>query len=836
MAPAKPPGMHDPNGDEATSALFKKFFSISPDGIVLLDNNDRILKANPAFLSLFGYSKKEIIGQPINSLIVDPAFHEEASELSRRALDSRVVHHEALRCRSNGDLINVEIIGTPLMLEDRQVGIYAIYRDITARRQAEDLLEQSEAKHRTIVECMSDGYFEIDLAGNLLFYNHALAQVFDIEPEALAALNIRERFDEETSARLYREFNRIYHDRHPDSRVTWQFNSSDGQLRHLEASVSLVAGQRGQPVGFRGVVRDVTERIEALKALRHSEELFQLVTENTGQLVYDYDIASGRIDWSGAVESVLGVCRARAEHFDIDQWTERLHPDDRARSLKLLTDTARNGEPYRIEYRIRRRGNDYIHVEDRGAYLCDDQGQAVRLVGTMTDITPRKRQEEAIAYQANHDALTGLANRFRFEETVNRLSHDATGSGRVHTFLYMDLDQFKVVNDTCGHNAGDELLRQITDRIGKLVRRDDLLARLGGDEFGLLLLDCDTASGTRIAEKIIAGINAFQFHWQEHHFSIGISIGLVALDGSLDFVALLKAADQACYVAKDQGRNRYHIYHEDDRILRQRSAELKAVADVNSAIAENRFDLHVQRIVDLHDQQALPGHEILLRMRNRQGELIPPGEFILGAERYNRMPELDRWVVDHALEHIGRLAREQPTESQHWYSINLSGTTVDDAAFGRFVRQALERHQVDPTRICFEITESAAITHHRNALRFFHSVRAMGCRVMLDDFGSGLSSFAYLKMLPIDFIKLDGSLVNDIAESNFSQAIVRAIHDVARVLEIPLIAEHVESQDELDQLRVIGVEYAQGFLLHHPEPWLRHEPAPAKAQPRQTGS
>ncbi len=804
---------------EAKSALFEKFFSISPDGIVLLDNRDRILEANPAFLTLFGYKFDEVLGRPINELIVDPAFHEEATELSHRALAADVVHREALRCRKNGDLISVEIFGTPLMLDKRQVGIYAIYRDITARRQAEDLLEQSEAKHRTIVECMNDGYFEIDLAGNLLFYNLALARAFDIDPDRMASLNVRSHFDAETSAHLYREFNRIYREADNDSRVTWQFLPSDGKQRHLEASVSLVVAEHGEPVGFRGVVRDITDRVEALKALRHSEELFRLVTEHTGQLVYDYDLSTGHIDWSGATSSVLGMCRAQAATLNIDRWAERLHPDDRARALELLTNTGRSGKPYRIEYRLRRRGDDYIHVEDRGAYLLDDEGRPVRLIGTLTDITQRKRQEEAIAYQANHDALTGLANRFKFEQKVNELSRDATRSGRTHTFLYMDLDQFKVVNDTCGHNAGDDLLQQVSEQIGGLVRRDDLLARLGGDEFGLLLIDCDAKAGVRIAEKIIADINAFRFDWNEHRFSIGISIGMVALDGSLDFVDLLKAADQACYVAKDQGRNRYHVYHEEDRILRQRSAELQAVADVSAAIAESRFELHVQRIFDLHDEDALPGQEILLRMRNRMGQLIPPGEFILGAEKYNRMLDIDRWVVDHALEHIGRLARED--HPQGWYSINLSGGTVDDSGFGEFVCGALRRHEVDPSRVCFEITESAAITHHRNALRFIHSVRAMGCRVMLDDFGSGLSSFAYLKLLPVDFIKLDGTLIHDLARSDFSQAVVQAIHDVARALDIPLIAEHVETRDELRQLRTIGVEYAQGFLLHKPEPWVR---------------
>ncbi|QOC22546.1 EAL domain-containing protein [Wenzhouxiangella sp. AB-CW3] len=695
MTPAPPTSNSPDSKDEAASALFRKFFSISPDGIVLLDNDDRILKANPAFLQLFGYAIDEVLGRPINELIVDPGNSHAAKDLSRRALNAEVVQQEARRLRSDGTAIYVEIFGTPVMIDERQVGIYAIYRDIS-------------------------------------------------------------------------------------------------------------------------------DRVKALHALRHSEELFQLVTEHTGQLVYDYDLETGIIDWSGAVRSVLGLSRSGTRRFNIDRWAERLHPEDRKRCVHLMEQTERSGEPFHVEYRLRRLGDEYIHVEDRGAYLHDEPGQPTRLIGTLTDITQRKAQEEAIAYQATHDALTGLANRFRFEEAVNQLGRIATDTGREHTLLYMDLDQFKVVNDTCGHNAGDELLRQISDRIDELVRPEDLLARLGGDEFGLLLVDTDTEQGARTAEKIIAAVNSFRFNWQEHRFTIGISIGLVALDGSLDFIDLLKAADQACYAAKDQGRNRFHIYHEQDRLLRQRSAELAAVADVGAAIAEKRFELHAQRIVDLLDDRSSHGYEILLRMRDRRGELIPPGEFILGAERYGRMNELDRWVVEHALQRIGEQDHSAGTTSAGapWFSINLSGITVGDTGFGDFVCEAVKRHKVDPTRICFEITESAAITHHRHAVRFFNTVRAMGCRVMLDDFGSGLSSFAYLKTLPIDFIKLDGSLIHDLGRSDFSHAIVRAIHDVARALHIPLIAEHVETPEVLDQLNAIGVEYAQGFLLHRPSPWL----------------
>lgn len=815
-----PPGRPEDHADQATLALFREFFRISPDGIVLIDNNDRVLKANPAFLEMFGYPLEEVIGQAINDLIVDPAVHEEASELSHQALDGKEVRHEGLRRRRNGDLINVEIFGTPLMLDRRQVGIYAIYRDITARRQAEDLLEQSETKHRSIIESMHDGYFEIDLAGNLIFSNDALTRIMGFRSEVPEALNTFEYFDAETGSTLYEQFNRIYRTGRADSGVAWHFTTPDGELRHVEASVSLIHNREGEPVGFRGVIRNITERVQALEALRRSEELFRLVTENTGQLVYDYDLRTGGIHWSGAIGPVLGIAPEQAGEFDIDDWIERLHPDDRDQSVQMLEETSKSGEPYRVEYRLRRGHGDYIHIEDRGSYLRDTEDRPVRLIGTMTDITERRRQEKRIAYQASHDALTGLSNRYRFEETGRRLADDARDFGRTHTLLYLDLDQFKVVNDTCGHHAGDELLRQLSGHISQLVRRDDVLARLGGDEFGLLLADCDTRRGCEIARNIIDVVNAFEFAWEEHRFNVGVSIGLVAIDGRLGFNELLKAADQACYVAKDHGRNCCHVYHEQDRLLRQRSAELQAVADVNAAIDEDRFELHRQRIVGLQESDSGQCFEILLRMRNRDGDLIPPGEFIRGAERYNRMTAIDRWVVENSLSRIGQLCAAGRLGDRDWFSINLSGSSLHDPDFGEFVRSLLATGEVDPGHVCFEVTESSAIAHYQNAIKFLQSLRALGCRIMLDDFGSGLSSFSYLKMLPVDFIKVDGSLIRDITRSPFDQAIVRAIDDVAHVLGKPLIAEHVENAATLDKLREIGVDFAQGFYLHRPEPWV----------------
>ena len=819
--------------DHATveSQLFGEFFQVSPDGIVLLDTADRIIKANPAFLEMFGYEGDHIIGRKINDLIVDRDHVNETSVISIQALEQRISRRETVRCRKDGQLVDVEIYGMPVHVGGRLVGIYGIYRDIS-------------------------------------------------------------------------------------------------------------------------------EQLQTLRALKESRNAFQTMAENTGQLVYDYDVVNGRIRWLGAVESVLGLDAEQAGRFTLDDWASHIHPDEREACLKALAESDQTGSRYHVQYRFLREDGEWIPVEDIGSYLLDEQGKPYRSIGTIADISRRKQQQLALfnarelaeitlnaiadgviridtsgriqylnpsalrqldcqekdllgqpvqriiqigqddqgqaaaeqiqrclqgesiqledgraflcpldgsrriiefsaapvhdsdqsiigaviafsdiseqieirrqmAYQAEHDALTGLGNRYRFESEANRLIAESMVSDREHTLLYMDLDQFKIVNDTCGHHAGDELLRRLSKLISEQVRRNDLLARLGGDEFGLMLADCTPDEATEIANGIIQTVNDFKFVWEQQRFTVGISIGVVSLTGQADSTSLLKAADQACYAAKDQGRNRFHVFRSDDHELLRRSDELRAAADVDAALADGRFELHFQRIENIQCDTGTGHSELLLRMRNLSGELVGPNEFIPGAERYGKMAALDAWVVEKAFSTIAALQVAEQLSGRSRYSINLSGATINDAEFHDRIGNLLEKSDIDPALICFEITEHSAVTHFRSAARFLQKMRSVGCKIMLDDFGSGLSSFTYLKMLPVDYLKIDGSLVSDILASPFDLAIIRAIQTVAQAFDIPVIAERVESQAVLDKLREIGVEYAQGFHLHRPEPFVA-EPANVK--------
>lgn len=428
-----------------------------------------------------------------------------------------------------------------------------------------------------------------------------------------------------------------------------------------------------------------------------------------------------------------------------------------------------------------------------------------------------RRAEATIHHLAYHDSLTGLANRHHFEGRLREALGEARERGNAHALLYIDLDQFKVVNDTCGHGAGDELLRQLGLLLQSQVRQHDLLGRLGGDEFGLLLSNCPIERGQSIGASILQAINDFRFTWGGKTFAIGASIGLVPIDGhSATEAELLAAADIACYAAKDQGRNRIHVYDRDDREILRRKGEMHWVSRIREALEEDRFVLYRQAIVPLAGNSGITqGSEVLLRLRDEDGALVAPGAFLPAAERYNLASAVDRWVVRTLLDHLARNTCH--SRSPPVIFVNISGATLSDDGFFSFLRQELARTGVPPSRLCFEITETAAVANLSRAVSFIRGVRSDGCRFALDDFGAGLSSFSYLKTIPVDFLKIDGGFVRDMIEDPMDRAIVEAITHIGQSVGLKTIAEFVESESILASLVDVGVNWAQGFAIHRPE-------------------
>jgi len=458
----------------------------------------------------------------------------------------------------------------------------------------------------------------------------------------------------------------------------------------------------------------------------------------------------------------------------------------------------------------------YIWV--RATFRLSDIGGEKEILVTCEDISEARILTEQLEYQAQHDSLTGLINRTEFERRMRRILKSDFNETQ-HALCYLDLDQFKVINDTCGHLAGDELLYSISEVLNSIVRKRDTLARIGGDEFAVLLEHCPFDQAERVAKDLLHAIEEFRFVWQENRFTLSVSIGLVRIDdNSGNLIDIMSAADAACYAAKDGGRNRINVYSPDDIELSKWRDEMQWVSRINHALEENKFRIASQRIIPLHQgsgNKEGKHYELLLRMEDENGGLIFPGSFLPAAERYNLTVKLDHWVVRTALQWLAD--HEEELEQLALCAINLSGHTLSDKEFLKFVITEFKDSGIPPEKICFEITETAAIANLTDARYFIQALKSIGCCFALDDFGAGLSSFNYLKNLPVDYLKIDGAFVRDITKDPIDFAMVRSINEIGKVMGKKTIAEFVESEEILNALQAIGVDYAQGYSVGKPE-------------------
>jgi diguanylate cyclase (GGDEF)-like protein len=444
-------------------------------------------------------------------------------------------------------------------------------------------------------------------------------------------------------------------------------------------------------------------------------------------------------------------------------------------------------------------------------------GQQNNLLLVCEDFTETHNLSQQIAYQASHDSLTGLANRSEFDKAIKDAIALANSDDSEHALCYLDLDQFKIVNDTSGHLAGDELLRQLGDLLKKHLRRNDFIARLGGDEFGVLMYHCTLDEAVIASEKIRDVIRDFHFAWEGRRFSLGVSIGIASIkDTSGNAVTLLKEADAACYAAKDKGRNRVHVFRPDDEELALRHGEMQWVEKIHQGLEQNMFCLYGQPIAPIGNYEENLHFETLVRYKDAKGLIIPPGAFLPAAERYNLAPAMDRWVIHNMFQWIAQTPGF--LDQLGLCSINLSGLSLSDEKLFNFIVGQLAVWNIPAYKICFEITETAAIGNLTNATRFINQLKDKGCLFSLDDFGSGLSSFAYLKTLPVDFLKIDGLFVKDILDDKIDLAMVRAINDVGQMMGKKTIAEFVENERIFNLLKELGVDYAQGYGIGKPVP------------------
>jgi diguanylate cyclase (GGDEF)-like protein/PAS domain S-box-containing protein len=599
----------------------------------------------------------------------------------------------------------------------------------------------------------------------------------------------------------------------------WRASRSSG-IR-MQIMLTLAGVLIGATILVFLLVRQWRRATDLLETARHAEEALHLsrraveATSN-GILVTDLRRDDHPIVYCNpAFERMTGFRREEI----LGRNPRFLQADDNEQDeLRKLRAAIGAGGDYRGVLKNYRKDGSLFWNELRMSPVFDEAGTLTHYVGVQTDITESYNLSRQLSYQATHDSLTGLVNRAEFERRLQAALNSAQTETSEHALCYLDLDQFKVINDTCGHIAGDELLRQLADALRAKVRRRDLLARLGGDEFAVLIEHCPIPDAERVADALRTSVADFRFQWDGKTFAVGVSVGLVPITPlTVSMTEVLKAADAACYAAKDSGRNRVHIYQEGDDELSKRYGELHWVSRINEALQMNLFELRFQPIVPVAAIEP-PGwhYELLLSMRDEDNTLVGPGAFLPAAERHDLSTRIDRWVVAHVLEWL----EAHPVELDRTIlcSINLSGPSLSDKDFLDFIVSELREGRIPTEKLCFEITETSATTNLSSAMKFITALRELGCRFALDDFGSGVSSFAYLKNLDVDLLKIDGAFVKRICDDPIDLAMVKSINDMGHAMGRRTIAEFVESEKILEELREIGVDYAQGFGISMPRP------------------
>jgi diguanylate cyclase (GGDEF)-like protein/PAS domain S-box-containing protein len=595
-------------------------------------------------------------------------------------------------------------------------------------------------------------------------------------------------------------------------------------LRWVSARAHTICDPAGVPVRTLGIIWDVTERKRQEQQLFAQKELAELTLGSIGDGLITTD-CNGKVRFLNRIaEQLTGWSNRMAQEVDVGKVMRLVDEASGAESENVVHKCLRLRQSVGVSSRTQLITLDgrRVAVEDSAAPIWSRDGQVLGAVAVFHDVSHERQLAHQVSWQAAHDSLTGLINRREFESSITDALASARQDGHRHALLFMDLDRFKIVNDTCGHGAGDLLLQLLAKMLQTQLRESDILARLGGDELGVLLACCPLPQAIERANQIRCAIKDFRFVWDSHAFELGVSIGLVEIDeNSKSMTELLIAADQACYLAKEQGRNRVHIYRESDLMLARRHGEMLWVTRLNEAFALDRFRLFAQPIVGLHPGAA-DHQEVLVRIANGKSGLILPGAFIPAAERYGLMTALDRWVIEHVCRHM-RAERKQGARiaaagqpapaSPALYSINLSGTSLNDDSMLEHITTQFAEHQIDPSHIGFEITETAIISNLPKAQLFMEKLRALGCRFALDDFGSGLSSFAYLRSLPVDYLKIDGVFIRDIVTNDINRAMVKAINEVGHVMGIQTVAEYVENEATLNMVRELGIDYAQGYAV-----------------------
>ena len=829
------------------------------------DDRQTFKFVSPAWESITGHTPAELYDDPdLWTAVIVPEDRWMMTRAMDRIKELRQPQTNRFRIRSATDEVRwVEATISPIFSDDADaIGVNGVVQDITESKRNQDLL----ASQRTILELIAKGS-HIDQVAELLCSDietlvpDSITSIFILEEKVLTFLAgpsvaeaLRQALDGLTpalglgscSAAVIKSKPIIVKDVIPSDhwidqqalakkfniRASWCFplKSADGvvlgvfeishgepkaptkeQLRILESAAN---------VGGLAIERHRWSQTQQrlMSVLEKEKERAQITLESIGDAVITAG-ADGTVDYLNPVaEQLTGWDQREAIGQNVATIFNIVHEETRKPMENPILRAVREGRVVALADQsvlIDRLGKE-IAIQDSAAPIRDRDGKLTGAVMVFHDVSKARRLHQQLAHQAKHDALTGLINRREF---LNRLDDALLAAknqqGVVHNLLYLDLDQFKVVNDTCGHPAGDQLLKQVTKLLKQKIRTNDVIARLGGDEFCVLIEDCPPERAYEISDALRTAVSSMRFIWSERTFDISVSIGMVTITHDSDCATtILSAADVACYAAKDAGRNRVHVYREGE--IPQRHEEMQWVSRITKACEEDRLVIFEQPIIPLNENHDTRDHyELLLRMKDNAGGIIPPTAFIPAAERYNLMPTIDRWVVRHALRNLAQ-TKDDTTERSYTLSINLSGNSLSDESFLDFVQEELQEADLPNGAVCFEVTETAAIANLNHVIHFMNELKKLGCLFSLDDFGSGLSSFAYLKSLPVDYLKIDRQFIKNMATNEIDCSFVDAFNQIGQVMGVKTVAEGVENALIQEKVTQLGVDYAQGYHFTRP--------------------
>ncbi len=783
---------------------------LSPDG--------RVIEINDLPLDMLGVKRDDCVGKYFWRTPAWEALPEWQQIIQARVIDagegSEPVFGEDMFL-AKGEVRYANTCYTGIRNGDNQLQYILVQAtDITDQKAAEVMLNDSRQRLDLALATALMGMWEMSFTSGVLWWSEETCKIFGITLEefgnsfesymTFVPTDSRLRVESECIEILKNaKYNDVFLIEH-------EFYRKDGSLGTMEVRGKMFLGEDHRVQRVTGICTDISEsrqvtnRLNVLYRAMESSPSSVIITSTERIIEYV----------NQKFTQITGYKKDEVIGKNISILNS---PETDAQVYGHIWDRVNEGLEWKGEIKsVKKDGAAYWERASVSA-VKNDSDQHTHYISIQEDITHEYELSEKLSHQASHDALTGLINRYEFERYVESIPSVFGESSNEHALCFLDLDQFKLVNDTCGHLAGDNLLRQLSSILRESVGAQGVIGRLGGDEFAVFMNDCSIDAALGMANKLLEAVKEFQFSWEGHAFRIGVSIGLVPVNSEiLKMSELLKQADAACYMAKDLGRNRIHVYYPDDRELNLRHGEMQWASRIYHALDENLFVLHAQLIGSM-DSSKRSMYEVLIRMQGDDGEIIPPGAFIPAAERFNLISKIDCWVIENTLKLLAK--HPEFLERIEFVSINLSGHSLADEATRDFVITQIAKYQIDASKICLEITETAAVLNLAAAEDFITALKFMGCRFALDDFGSGVSSFGYLKKIPVDYLKIDGMFVRDIAEDPIDHAMVKSINEIGHVMGMMTIAEFVENDKIQEKLQVLGVDYVQGFGVGRPTPF-----------------